>query len=212
MYCTSCGKPTPNTSIFCLHCGDKILDCTDPLGRPPRQVIRNSVAPSAKHKSRAGLIVGIIGLLIFIGGGLLLLGVVFEAQRRNSLTSSGVNGASSTLSDLPRRLIAQRTPLTPPAFVVEPGRYSSWRFNVASGGRVVGSFRSDTNIVVGIFDAENFNLFQNDKSCRSYYSSGKIPSGNINVPLPAGSYAIVFSNTYSFFSTKNITADISIEQ
>ncbi len=204
MFCPNCGKTTPEASTFCLHCGRKII-----FDYSQQTSVRKSSPPptsSAKLLSLFG------GLLIFVIGAVLLTGVIIENQRRQSLSSNGRNTSSSSLADIPRRLVAQRTPLTPPAFVVEPSRYSSWRFNVASGGRVVGSFRSDTNIVVGIFDAENFNLYQNDKSCRSYYSSGKIPSGNIDVSLPAGSYAIVFSNTYSFFSTKNITAEINLEQ
>ena len=123
---------------------------------------------------------------------------------------SGTQGSSSG----PPRLITNRYQLVEKAFVVEPGQVIYRRFNVTSpGGRVAGSFRSSTNIVVGICDEENLPLARKgDRRARYYYFSGKVPAGDIGVNLAYGTYYILFYNTYSIISTKDITADIYLEQ
>ena len=122
-------------------------------------------------------------------------------------------GSQESSSGTPR-LISNSYQLVEKAFVVEPGQIIYRRFNVASpSGRVAGSFCSSTNIVVCIYDEENLPLARKgDRRARYYYFSGKVPAGDIGVNLAPGTYYILFYNTYSIISTKDITADIYLEQ
>jgi len=125
--------------------------------------------------------------------------------------SSSSQPSVSIPNEAPRQLVTNRYQLVPSSFTVPPNEYHSTQFNVSGSGRVVGSFRSDTNIMVYIVDEEGFQNLSSGNQFRGYYSSGKIGAGQINVNLSGGSYYIVFANMYSVISTKHITANINLE-
>jgi hypothetical protein len=85
-------------------------------------------------------------------------------------------------------------------------------FDAPGGGRVVGSFKSDSNIMVNIVNDENYQKLANQEGFRGYYSSGKIGASQINVTIPSGHFYVVFSNGYSIISTKHVSANLSLEQ
>jgi hypothetical protein len=96
-------------------------------------------------------------------------------------------------------------------FVVRPGQFKSWRFHVERGGaRVVGRFRSDTNIEVYIMDDDALENWRNGARVGAYYSSGRLTVANINVGLSEGDYNLVFSNVYSAFSIKEVRAYVEL--
>lgn len=106
--------------------------------------------------------------------------------------------------------------LTPPTFVVAPGRYSF--FPIVGSNRdlrVYGDFRaaggSGNNIDVFILDADGFENFRNGNRSNTYYNSGRATVGNINVRLRPGNYYLVFNNGFSTISNKAITANIFVE-
>ena len=96
---------------------------------------------------------------------------------------------------------------------VSPGKYYPIPFTLSSSATVTGSFSATAslgnNIIVYIFDQSNYALYQNGQSSSVYYNSGKVASGNINVYLNSGTYYIVLDNTYSTFSTKDVTIQMS---
>ena len=105
-----------------------------------------------------------------------------------------------------------RSVLVNAQFVVKPGHFRSVRFHVGSnGGSVVGRFRSDTNIEVYIMDDDALENWQHGASVNTYYSSGRLTVANINVRLGEGDYNLVFSNTYSTFSIKEVTANVELQ-
>jgi hypothetical protein len=96
-------------------------------------------------------------------------------------------------------------------FVVRPSQFRSVRFHVGSnGGDVVGRFRSDTNIEVYIMDDDALDNWRNGARVNTYYSSGRLTVANINVRLGEGDYNLVFSNTYSTFSIKEVKAYVEL--
>lgn len=96
---------------------------------------------------------------------------------------------------------------------VSPGQYTSFSFTLSSSATVTGSFSATAtlgnNIIVYVLDQNNFALYQSDQSATAYYNSGKVASGNINLQLGPGTYYIVLDNTYSTFSTKDVTIQVS---
>jgi hypothetical protein len=97
-------------------------------------------------------------------------------------------------------------------FVVRPGQFRSVPFRVGRrGGRVVGRFRSDTNIEVYIMDSDALENWRNGAAVNTYYSSGRLTVSNINVQLGEGDYNLVFSNAYSTFSIKQVKAYVELQ-
>jgi hypothetical protein len=102
--------------------------------------------------------------------------------------------------------------------VVEPQHYVFIRFTVPEGGaRVVGRFRasggSGNDIEVYILDEDAFENFRNGHRASTYYNSGRVTVGKINVHLEEeGTYYLVFSNTFSLFSNKVVNARVFIEE
>ncbi len=105
-----------------------------------------------------------------------------------------------------------RTVLINAQFVVRPGQFRSVRFHVGNkNGSVVGRFRSDTNIEVYIMDDDALENWQHGATVKTYYSSGRLTVGNIKVRLGEGDYNLVFSNLYSTFSIKEVTANVELQ-
>lgn len=98
-------------------------------------------------------------------------------------------------------------------YQVDPGTYTSIPFNMQCSGTATGSFFASAalgdNIIVYIMDSSGFSQFQSGQSATAYYNSGKVSSGNFNIGLPSGQYYLILSNTYSVFSTKNVSVQVS---
>lgn len=102
-------------------------------------------------------------------------------------------------------------PLVNETFSVPAGAAKWWRFTVPDGMtcRVEGDFHArgggGNDIEVGITDENG----ANGHAGRFWYQSGKATTGNIDVQLGPGTYYIVFSNSFSLFSQKTISARIN---
>jgi|ERR1051326_3698001 hypothetical protein len=98
------------------------------------------------------------------------------------------------------------------SFSVPPGGAKWWTFVVPAGStsRVVGDFRasgSGNDIEVGITDENG----ANGHAGRFWYHSGKVTTGSIDVQLGPGTYYLVFSNRFSVFSQKTVSANVNLE-
>jgi hypothetical protein len=99
---------------------------------------------------------------------------------------------------------------------VPPNYYQSFTINIPNNvpaGRVFGRFRatSGDNIQVHIMDADALENFRHRNQFLTYYSSGKVTVGNINVNLRPGQYFLVFENFYSVISNKVVRAGVMLE-
>ncbi len=102
---------------------------------------------------------------------------------------------------------------------VPAGSYEYYQFAPpasSTGISVSGSFTasggSGNDIVVLVMDETNFVNWRNGHQASAYYNSGQLTTGTISASLPtSGTYYLVYSNTFSVFSSKNVqtTADLS---
>jgi hypothetical protein len=116
----------------------------------------------------------------------------------------------------PRPNTRQQYWVTATSFAVPPNYYQSFAINIPDGvqsGHVFGRFRatSGDNIQVHILDADALENFRHRNQFLTYYSSGKVTVGNINVNLKPGQYFLVFENFYSVISNKVVRADVMLE-
>jgi hypothetical protein len=124
--------------------------------------------------------------------------------------------AAPALTAPPRSNGRQQVSVAAASFAVPPNYYHSFPIYIPEGvpgGRVSGRFRatSGDNIHAHIMDADALENFRHRNQFLTYYSSGKVTVGNINVNLRPGQYFLVFENFYSVFSNKVVRADVMLE-
>lgn len=124
--------------------------------------------------------------------------------------------AAPALTAPPRSNGRQQALVAAASFAVPPNYYHSFPIYIPEGvpgGRVVGRFRatSGDNIRVHIMDADALENFRHRNQFLTYYRSGKVTVGNIDVNLRPGQYFLVFENFYSTFSNKVVRADVMLE-
>lgn len=104
-------------------------------------------------------------------------------------------------------------PIVQDSFTVDAGTAKWWRFTVPDGmsGRVTGEFRarggSGNDIQVGVTDENGANGHRG----RFWYHSDKVTTDRLDVELGPGTYYLVFSNRFSAFSSKLVSANIYLE-
>ncbi|MGI0047543.1 MAG: LEA type 2 family protein [Nitrosotalea sp.] len=94
-------------------------------------------------------------------------------------------------------------------YQVKPHTYTYIQFNIQCSGTLTGKFSAQAalgnNIIVYVMDSTGFRQFQSGGSASTYYNSGKVASGTLNIGLPSGQYYLILSNLYSTISTKNVS-------
>jgi hypothetical protein len=95
---------------------------------------------------------------------------------------------------------------------VSPGTFQYYQFSVPTGasdvfvnGTFLASGGSGNDIIVLIMDNTNFINWENGHQATAFYNSGQITTATFTTVLPNGGlYDLVYSNTFSTFSTKNV--------
>lgn len=105
------------------------------------------------------------------------------------------------------------SPLVQDTFAVPPGSARWWRFTVPVGmsGRVTGEFHarggSGNDIEAGLTDENG----ANGHAGQFWYHTDKVTTDRLDVRLGPGTYFMVFSNRFSAFSSKSVSANIHLE-
>lgn len=101
--------------------------------------------------------------------------------------------------------------------VIEPGqiKYFSFQSVKRNGVLVTGAFRASggarNDVEVYIFDPIGFENYMNGNQAETYYNSGRVTVGKIDVFLPRNKYFLVFSNKFSITSNKVVKAHIELD-
>ena len=112
-------------------------------------------------------------------------------------------------------LVVAYRPLTPESFVVDSGSYGTFGFEVSKFGRVFGRFRTQQSRVgdirVLVVDQDQFENFRAGREFHSYYDSGQVTEGEIELQLRYGRYVLIFDNRSSP-SNKTIASNLQLEE
>lgn len=128
----------------------------------------------------------------------------------------GVVGAILIIQSLPSTKIVN---LVNGLITVNALGYEYYPFSVPSGAtnvHVQGSFTasggSGNDIIVYIMDSTSFVNWQNGHQVNVYYNSGQYTTSHFDVALPSGSgfYYLVYSNTFSLLSQKNVNTQVNL--
>jgi len=193
---------------------------------------RYKVAEQPK-KRRGWWIVVIIALALLLAGAGITLLILNNSQREAASTSttSTPSPESATRSTPTRTPHPRPTPASPgvtdtPAYTPQPqsfhlgdefielaaGEYRTYTFALGErGGTVRGSFAAQggigNDVLVCIAPASEMSAFKSGYPFRAFYQSGKVHGDGISVPLPAGSYVLVFKSPTPF-TTRHIRNDL----
>jgi hypothetical protein len=208
MFCRFCGYSLPGDSKFCNSCGKALtsapLPSTTETAAAPAVTPVKPAQPKAKSPARVGS---------FIIGMLLIAGVLWWAMNKPDAGSS----RPSTL----RQLVAQpRTDVVSNAeFALSAAQYRYIRFEVPQNASVVrleGTFSASggagNDVEAYVFSNDDFVNWQNRHPVRTFYNSGRVTQGTLDVTLPAiaGTYYLVFNNNFSLLSAKTVQTSIRL--
>ena len=122
------------------------------------------------------------------------------------------SGCVRTLKSI-KDLAAPPIAITPSTFIID-AEAKQFKFR-SSGQHVFGHFKAEgesrNEIRAFIFDEDGFANWQNGRLVKTYYDSGKVTTGKIDVRLKAGTYYLVFDSRFSGRSNRVVTADIQIQ-
>ena len=153
-----------------------------------------------------------IGLLV----GLTLVLVFLFWSRMAGLRHVEEDSAVLLLRNTPRPVM---TTIFSGDVTVKAGKYQSWTINVDPGSmqnvHVWGSFHasggSGNDIQAVVAEQSEFENWINGHEAKVHYSTGKVTNGQFNVWLnQGGTYILAFSNTYSTFTDKDVSAEVKI--
>ena len=102
---------------------------------------------------------------------------------------------------------------------INAGSYNYYEFTLPQGATNVqlqGNFYaaggSGNDIDVVVMNPTSFINWKNGHTVNCYYSSGQLTTStfNVNLPSDAGTYYLVYSNTFSLFSQKNVNTQVNL--
>ncbi len=98
--------------------------------------------------------------------------------------------------------------------MIEAGKYVNDQISVPSQASVSGNFTASggagNDIRVLILDETSYINWANGHNVSTYYDSGQITTGKIDLRLPEGKYYLVYSNMFSIASAKNVKTKVDI--
>ena len=151
----------------------------------------------------------------FAIAGILL--IVFLIYGYNASQKANPNPAANPID----RLVKQQhtTTLANPALVINGLSFGYFKLDVSPGAtsvRLQGNFTASggtgNDIEVFVLPESDFVNWQNGHAAKTFYNSGKVTVGNLNVNLPsdAGTYYLVFNNKFSLLSQKSVRVDANL--
>jgi hypothetical protein len=200
MFCTQCGAELPDGSQFCSKCGQALTAVPKP---------ETSAFKTGRAAGRRPFFA-----IVLVGLGIILL-LVFARilVHRNSMP---LLKRMATAQVPPQ---ARKEIITNTAFTVKADSYLYYKFTVppnATNVWVDGNFNarggSGNDIEAYLYDEDAFVNWQNNRSVRAYYNSGRSTQGKIYAGLPprAGTYYLVFNNNFSLITPKAVRASATL--
>lgn len=206
MFCSKCGTETSDDSQFCRKCGKGLaVSATSSGAGAAVAPARVPDPPKSKPLVRAPFVIaGVLLLLLLIYG--------YNASQRAN--------PNPAVNPIDRMVKQQRTvTVKNPDLHINALSFSSFKFDVPLGATSVnmhGSFTASgglTNDVEAfVLSADDFVNWQNRHEAKTFYNSGKVTVGTIDVNLPtdAGTYYLVFNNRFAILAPKTVLVDAAL--
>ena len=201
MFCTKCATDLQDDSQFCRKCGQpqqRGVSVGGGLGVAPAAI---PPQPKSNPAVRIPVIVGIL-LIGFAGWFMSYL----NQQAR-------VNAVHQPSIQLHRYTIGTGTLTANPAnYTFYPLEVPVGATNVRMQGHFSASGGAGNDVEVFLMNQDEYTNWQNRHATGTFYKSGRVTVGDVNVTLPegAGKYYLVFNNRFSLFSQKVVAQNITL--
>lgn len=128
-------------------------------------------------------------------------------------------GKKAAITYVPAPAIQQLTDtIVEGKFAVPPRTFKPFEIVIdaaMSNARLEGTFTAsgaNHDIEMLLLDEQQFSNWQNRHAFKSTYASGRVTADKLRIELPnePGKYFLVFSNRFSIFSNKDVTADLKL--
>jgi len=210
VFCPKCGTETQDDSQFCRKCGRGLAVAASTTGAGAAVAPARIPDPKPQEKRRRKL----LRTPYAITGVLLLIFVVY-GYNASQRTSSNPNANPID------RIVKQQhtTTMSNPNIVINPLSFHYYKLDVPAGATSIllhGDFTASgglsNDIEVFLFPEDDFVNWQNGHNAKTFYQSGKVTVGTINVNLPAtaATYYLVFSNRKSLLTQRNVRVDATL--
>ncbi|MGD0163715.1 MAG: hypothetical protein ABSB39_14710 [Candidatus Sulfotelmatobacter sp.] len=151
----------------------------------------------------------------FAIAGVLLLIVLIYGYNVNHTATPGAN------PNPVERLVKQQRIITVknPNLHLNALNFGYFKLDVPTGATSVnlhGNFTASggltNDVEVFVLSADDFVNWQNRHEAKTFYNSGKVTVGTLNVNLPAdaGTYYLVFNNRFAILAQKNVLVDAAL--
>jgi hypothetical protein len=204
MFCFACGKQLPEEAAFCLSCGVAMPSAVTGKGTQ-KPVLAPLPAPGTRNSHRGAVVGAGVVLLVLVAG-----------------TVISTRSKKGTLGYAPDVILTPMTDrIVSGAVTVPAGGHLDFRFDVDPSSmrdaRVVGHFLctggAGNDIVAVLAEEKEFAKWIDGQVANVYYTSrGKVTTGALDAQITRpGTYYLSFSNRFSTFSAKTISAEIDLE-
>jgi len=205
VFCVNRGTETPDGSQFCRKCGHALGVVSTAGGAAaavapaPAPVTATAVAATAKPKGKA--------IWFFLVVLILLVWWIATSHSPGARQLQQLAKQQHTLVINQQSVTASANGYYYFKLDVPPG---------SSGAHLQGSFTasggSGNDIEAYVLSETDFVNWKNGHPAKTFYNSGKVTTGNININLPAevGTCYLVFDNKFSLLSQKNVQVNATL--
>ncbi len=198
MFCQKCGKEIPDQSTFCNHCGNKSTDN----------------AEKSQKKSRSSVLPWV--LVLILATAVVALWLTSGTVKKSEPETAAMSQATKVREQV---FIPKEDSLISGTINIPAGKIHEARILISEkmrNPRIVGHFSasggSGNDVQVVLTDEDNFVNWKNGHQGRALYNTDKITQDSINARIPGpGIYYLAFSNSFSTFTEKQVTADIKLK-
>ncbi|MHB8217081.1 MAG: zinc ribbon domain-containing protein [Candidatus Sulfotelmatobacter sp.] len=214
MFCPKCGTEHPDESQFCRKCGQGLAAPTSSgvasAGAGTGAAVAPARIPETPPKAKP-----LVRAPFAIAGALLLWLLIYGYDASHNSTTPGVN------PNPVERLVKQQHIVTVknPNLHLNALNFGYFKLDVPTGATSVnlhGNFTASggltNDVEVFVLSADDFVNWQNRHEAKTFYNSGKVTVGTINVNLPddAGTYYLVFNNRFAILAQKTVLVDAAL--
>jgi hypothetical protein len=99
---------------------------------------------------------------------------------------------------------------------VVAGHWVSYYADFTKKGHLVGNFSASggtgNDIKVYVMDASNYTTWTSGGQASALYNSGQVHDGSFNVAVESGRNYVIYDNTFSLISDKQVTTKVDVKQ
>lgn len=226
MFCSNCGKEIKDNSKFCRYCGESIDSTGDEINNYSEPIIENNYNYSNEHytslkkkKNKTPLLIGIVGIFIFVIAISVLAFSIFSNKTKQTNTTIDIDNLNTSETYITESTTVEQSTTEETSIIEEPTTeiISEEAFNPNAENLnlniqqvdsqnfpnivIYANIENQNNITVKGLTKDNFILFETDKNGNKLpISINKIHQVDSNDKI---NLSLVLDNSGSMYTDNN---------